>query len=105
VLSFHVARRRRELGIRMALGAPRRHVLTLMLGMGGRLVGIGVVAGILVSLAAARLLASQLVGVSPADPVAYAAVTLLLGGVAFAACYLPARRAAAVDPIVALRDE
>jgi putative ABC transport system permease protein len=105
VLSFHVLKRTHELGVRMALGAPRRHVLGLMLTMGGRLVLAGLVVGIAVSLAATRLLRSQLFGVQPADPIAYAAVALLLGFVALVACYIPARRAAAVDPLVALRQE
>ena len=105
VLSFHVTRRTHELGVRMALGAPRRHVLGLMLVMGGRLVAIGLTIGIVASLASTRLLRSQLFGVEPADPLAYAAVVLVLGVVAVLACYLPARRAAAVDPMVALRQE
>jgi predicted permease len=105
VLSFHVTRRTHELGVRMALGAPRRHVLGLMLTMGGRLVLVGLVIGVAVSLASARLLRSQLFGVEPADPLAYAAVAVLLTAVAFVACYIPARRAAGVDPMVALRQE
>lgn len=105
VLSFHVTRRTHELGVRMALGATRGHVLGLLLTMGGRLVMVGVVIGVAASLAATRLLRSQLFGVEVADPLSYAAVALLLGTVALLACYFPARRAAAVDPIVALRDE
>ena len=105
VLSFHVTRRTHELGVRMALGAPRRHVLTLMLMMGGRLVVIGLAVGVAASLASTRFLRSQLYGVQPADPVAYAVVAVLLGLVAFVACYIPARRAAGVDPMVALRQE
>lgn len=105
VLSFHVTRRVHELGVRMALGAPRHHVLGLMLTMGGRLVVTGLVIGVAASLASTRLLRSQLFGVEPADPVAYVAVALLLGAVGIVACYIPARRAAAVDPMVALRQE
>jgi predicted permease len=105
VLSFHVARRTQELGVRMALGAPRRHVLTLMLGMGGRLVLVGLALGMGISIAATRLLRSQLFGVTPGDPIAYVTVALLLGAVALLACYVPARRAAGIDPIVALRQE
>jgi putative ABC transport system permease protein len=105
VLSFHVTRRVHELGVRMALGAPRHHVLVLMLTMGARLVAAGLAIGIAASLASTRLLRSQLFGVEPADPVAYAGVALLLGLVAIVACYIPARRAAAVDPMVALRQE
>ena len=104
VLSFHVLRRTHELGVRMALGAPRRHVLGLMLLMGGRLVLVGLVIGIGVSLASTRLLRSQLFGVQPADPLSYAAVAMVLALVALGACYIPARRAA-VDPLVALRQE
>ena len=79
VLSFHVTRRTHELGLRMALGAPRRHVLGLVLTMGGRLVVIGLATGVAVSLAASRLLRSQLFGVQAADPLAYAVVTGILG--------------------------
>jgi putative ABC transport system permease protein len=105
VLSFHVLRRTHELGIRMALGAPRAHVLGLMLKMGGRLVLIGLAIGVAVSLASTRLLRSQLFGVQPADAISYVAVAALLACVAFVACYIPARRAADVDPLVALRQE
>jgi putative ABC transport system permease protein len=105
VLSFHVTRRTHELGVRMALGAPRRHVLALMLMMGGRLVLAGLGIGVAVSLASTRLLRSQLFGVQAADPLAYGAVAVVLAVVAFVACYLPARRAAGVDPMVALRQE
>ena len=73
--------------------------------MGGRLVVIGLAAGIPASLAATRLLRSQLFGVQPGDPLAYAAVAVVLGLVAFMACYIPARRAASVDPMVALRQD
>jgi putative ABC transport system permease protein len=105
VLSFHITRRTHELGVRMALGASRRHVLGLMLTMGGRLVAVGLAIGIVASFASTRLLRSQLFGVEPADPVAYAAVAVILGAVAIVACYLPARRAAGVDPLIALRME
>lgn len=105
VLSFHVTRRTHELGVRMALGAPRRHVLGLMLTMGGRLVLVGLAIGIAASLASTRLLRSQLFGVQPADPLAYAVVAVVLGFVALIACYIPARRAASVDPMVALRTD
>jgi putative ABC transport system permease protein len=105
VLSFHVTRRTHELGVRVALGAPRRHVLGLMLTMGGRLVLVGLVLGIGVSLASTRLLRSQLFGVLPGDPLAYVAVSVLLSVVALVACYIPARRAAGVDPMVVLRQE
>ena len=99
VLSFHVTRRTHELGVRMALGASRRNVLGLMLSMGGRLVLVGLVVGVPVSLAATRLLRSQLFGVQPADPASYVIVSVVLCLVALIACYIPARRAAAVDPM------
>ena len=105
VLSFHVLSRTHELGVRMALGAPRGHVLGLMLKMGGRLVVAGLVIGTVVSLGATRMLRSQLFGVQPADALSYAAVAILLSLVALAACYIPARRAAGVNPIIALRQE
>jgi putative ABC transport system permease protein len=105
VLSFHVTLRTHELGVRMALGASRGHVLGLMLKMGGRLVLVGLATGVMASLASTRLLRSQLFGVQPADPLAYAAVIMLLGLVTLCACYVPARRAAAVDPMTALRQD
>ena len=105
VLSFHVSRHTHELGVRMALGAPRRRVLGLMLGMGARLVLAGLGAGLVASVAATRLLRHQLFGVQATDPLAYVAVIPVLGAIAFLACYLPARRAAGVDPMVALRQD
>jgi putative ABC transport system permease protein len=105
VLSFHVTRRTHEMGVRLALGAPRTHLAGLLLTMGGRLVLIGLAVGIPASAVAARLLESQLFGVQSVDPLAYAAVAALLLLVAFVACYLPARRAAGVDPLIALRQD
>ena len=105
VLSFHVIRRTHEMGVRMALGAPRRHVLSLMLTMGAKLVGAGLAVGVAASLASTRLLRSQLFGVEAADPLAYAGVAAVLAIVTLVACYIPARRAAGVDPMVALRQE
>ena len=105
VLSFHVARRTQELGVRMALGAQRHQLLQLMMRMGARLVAAGLVVGILVSIAATRLLRSQLFGITATDPLAYAVVAIVLTLVALAACYLPARRAAGVDPLTAIRQE
>jgi predicted permease len=105
VLSFHAARRTQELGVRMALGAQRRHVLSLMMWMGARLVLAGLAVGIAVSLAATRMLRSQLFGVTPADPLSYVVVAVLLACIALLAAYLPARRASIIDPLVALREE
>jgi len=105
VLSFHVSRHTHELGLRMALGAPRRRVLGLMLGMGARLVGAGLVIGLVASVAAGRLLQNQVFGIRTGDPLAYAGVMAVLATITFLACYLPARRAAGVDPMVALRQD
>ena len=105
VHSFTIVPRASAGPVRVALGAPRRHVLALLLTMGGRLVAIGLVTGVTASIASMRLLRSQLFGVQPADPLAYAAVIVMLAGVAMVACYIPARRAAAVDPMIALRQE
>jgi putative ABC transport system permease protein len=107
VLSYVVSRRTREIGVRMALGAQRADILRMIFRTGGGLVGIGMVLGVLASFGAARLLASQLelfqVGI--ADPISFLGVMVLLGMVAAAACYLPARRATKVDPMEALRHE
>jgi predicted permease len=105
LLAHEVARRTHEVGIRMALGASPRQVLALVLGRGIRLVTVGVVMGIGAALGLARYLQNLLYGVRPADPLAYASVTTLLLIVTLGACYLPARRATKVDPLVALRYE
>jgi predicted permease len=105
LLAHEVARRTHEVGVRMALGASPLEVLALVLGRGIRLVALGVVIGIGTALGLARYLQSLLYGVRPIDPLAYAAVTVLLLIVTFGACYLPARRATQVDPMVALRYE
>jgi predicted permease len=104
VLSYVVGNRRHEIGIRMALGAQRAQVLRLVVRQGMGLVAIGVIIGVPVALAGARLLSSLLVGVSPGDPVTYAAVVLVLGATATIAAWIPARRAAGVDPRSALND-
>jgi putative ABC transport system permease protein len=105
VLAFSVAQRTREIGIRMALGAQARDVLRLVLRQGLILSSLGVAAGISVSLAGTRVLRGLLHGVAPTDPATFAVVALLLVAVALAACFLPARRAMKVDPMVALRHE
>ncbi|MFL5612757.1 MAG: ABC transporter permease [Gemmatimonadaceae bacterium] len=105
VMSYAVARRTQEVGIRMALGARRYQVLVMVLRE-GMLTTVGALAiGLAASALATRLLSSQLFGVGTMDPLTFTIVPLLLGGVALAACYLPARRASRVDPIVALRSE
>jgi putative ABC transport system permease protein len=105
VLSYSVNQRTREIGIRMAMGAERSHMLRLVVGQGVRLAGVGVVLGILAALVAMRQLSGLLFGVSPYDPVTFGAVALLLMLVALLACYIPARRAICIDPLVALRHE
>ena len=89
----------------MALGAQRGDVFRLVVGEGMGITAAGVAMGVLGALGAARYLRTLLFEVSPADPLTFAGVTLVLGGAAFAACYLPARRATPVDPMVALRCE
>ena len=105
VISYFVSQRTREIGIRMALGAKPSQVLRLVLGQGFVMILVGLALGLAGSLLLTRYLANLLYGVRPADPLTIVFVTALLVCVALAACYIPARRAAAVDPLVALRYE
>jgi predicted permease len=105
VMAYSVAQRTREIGVRMALGASSRGVLGMVLGQATATAAVGVVIGIAGAFALTRWMQSQLFGVSPTDPPTFAGVALLLILVSLAACYLPARRAARVDPLVALRYE
>lgn len=105
VLSYLVGQRRREIGVRLAIGATRSNVFGLIVTSGARLVGIGAVIGLALSIGVGFSLEGLLIGVRPIDPVTYAAVLALLGCVAMLACVLPARRAAAVDPALTLREE
>jgi ABC-type antimicrobial peptide transport system permease subunit len=105
VLAYTVAERRREIGVRMALGADRARVLRMVLRDGLWLAGAGLVAGVVGALAATRVLGSMLYGVAPGDPATLAGVVASMLAVALVACYLPARRASAVDPMVVLREE
>ena len=102
-MAYAVSRRVREIGVRVALGAARRDVVRMVVGRGLKLTGLGLVIGLAGALAVGQALRSQLLGVSSRDPLTFAGVGLLLAAVALLACVLPARRAARVDPMVALR--
>jgi putative ABC transport system permease protein len=105
VIAQSVAERRREIGVRMALGATPGHVLRSFLRDGLVVMVVGIACGVIATLAVARSLASLVYGVTTTDPATLAAVTVLLAGVSLAACYVPARSAARLDPLVALRSE
>jgi putative ABC transport system permease protein len=105
VLAYLVSRRTHEIGVRMALGARSVQVFAMVLSEGIRMMMAGVIIGLLAAWFLTRLMASLLFGVRPTDPITFAAVILLLTAIAFLACFIPARRAAKVDPMVALRYE
>jgi hypothetical protein len=105
VLTWAVTQRVGEIGVRMALGARARDILSLVLRQGGRLIGIGLVVGVAGAIGLGRVLASQLPSVSALDPAVLTTAVLGLAGAALFACWLPARRAASVDPMRALREE
>ena len=104
ILAYAAARRQREIGLRMALGASRISVLRLMLGQGMSLVLVGIAIGLAASLATGRILSRMLYGVSATDPLSVGAAAAVLMAVALVACYLPARWATRVDPLTALRE-
>ncbi|HSJ13326.1 MAG TPA: FtsX-like permease family protein, partial [Longimicrobiales bacterium] len=105
LLSYTVSQQRREIGIRVALGAPIASVLSLVVGQGMRLTGVGLATGLVAALFLTRLLESLLYGVRPLDPATYVVVPALFALVALAATFLPARRALAVDPMLALKHD
>jgi putative ABC transport system permease protein len=105
VISYLVGQRTHEIGVRVALGAQGNDVLRLIIGQGARMALVGVAIGTAAALALTRLMSNQLFGVSAHDPLTFAAVAILLIIVAVAACYIPARRAMRVDPMVALRHD
>jgi len=105
VMSYSVTQRTSEIGIRMALGAQSQQVLKLVLRQGMLLAAVGVLVGIAIALPVSRFASTLLYGVSPSDPLTYTVIAVLLMAVAFLACYVPARRATRIDPLVALRFE
>jgi putative ABC transport system permease protein len=105
VFAYVVRQRTKEIGIRMALGAPVVTIIRLVLSGNSRAIGVGLAAGIAGALAASQVLRSYLYGLSPLDPIAYGGVVVLLATAAMVASYLPARRATRVDPVLALRHE
>jgi putative ABC transport system permease protein len=105
VVSYSVQQRTHEIGIRISVGATRHDVVSMVLGSGARLAGVGIVAGLLAAWAVTRMMSTFLYGVRPTDPLTFTAVAALLLGVALLACYLPARRAAGIDPLIALKYE
>jgi putative ABC transport system permease protein len=105
VMTFTVSQRTREIGIRMALGADRGKVVRMVIGEGVVLAGIGAVIGVGAALALTRVLGTFLYDIKPSDPLTYAGLVLVLGGTAFMAAWIPARRAAGVDPVEALKGE
>ena len=105
IIAYSVSRRTREIGVRVALGAQRWDVLGMVVREGMRLAGTGVVVGVLMAVAATRLIAGLLFNVSPIDGMTFAGMSVLFIAVALLASYLPARRAAATDPLTALRSD
>jgi putative ABC transport system permease protein len=105
MLSYHVVERTSEIGIRMALGAQRRNVLLLIVSDGMKLAAIGTAIGVAAAFALTKLMASLLVGIDGTDALTFAAVSISALAVALLACYIPARRATKVNPLIALRSE
>jgi len=105
VVSYSVSQRTSEIGVRMALGANRLDVVRLILKQGMLLTMIGILCGLLLSFVATRVLSGLLYGIKPGDPLTFVTVSLFLAAAAFISCYVPARRAASIDPMKSLRAE
>jgi putative ABC transport system permease protein len=105
VVSYSVSLRTREIGVRVAMGAQKKNVMQLVVGQGLRIAAIGITIGLVVAFSLSKFLASQLYGVSSRDPWIFAGITLVLAATSVLACWIPARRATKVDPLVALRYE
>ena len=105
VLAYSVAQRTGEFGVRLAMGAQGSDLLKLVIGQGMKLVAVGLALGLVTSFALTRLIAKLLFGVSTTDPLTFAGTSLLLTAIGVLACWLPARRATQVDPLVALRHD
>jgi putative ABC transport system permease protein len=105
VMAYAVGQRSQEIGVRIALGAQSKNILWMISRQGLVIIGIGVGLGLLVAVGVGRVVGDFLVGIAPTDPLTYLAVSVLLSLVALGACYIPARRAIRVDPMIALRYE
>jgi ABC-type antimicrobial peptide transport system permease subunit len=105
VMAYTVSRQKKEIAVRMALGASRSHVYAVTFRLGAQLLAAGAAAGLLASFATNRLVANQLWNVSPHDPLTLAGATILVSLIALTACYIPARRAMHVEPVAALRED
>jgi putative ABC transport system permease protein len=105
VISYGIQQRNREIGVRLALGATRGSILRMIFKEGGLLLAVGITAGIAIAFAIAKLIASQMYGINERDPLSFTVVSLALAAISLLACGIAARRAVAIDPVVALRSE
>jgi putative ABC transport system permease protein len=105
VMAYSFSQRKHEIGIRIALGAQRLDIFRMAVGEGMQLVAIGLAVGLVGAVALTRFVRTMLFDLSPSDPITFGAISFMLAAVAFVACFIPARRATRVDPLVALREE